>query len=227
MDWHPGDIITLVSVASTAVVSTSGQIAGVIKRRGDRKQESAQKLEERTWQAKHAALTTVIDVCLDLAEKCDLEPAREATVDSDGIPVPALVPERSRCLQVVRAMVDSNELLDQTVLGTVAAFSTNACRRDLRKLTSTIKSEMTKHANDLAEIRRNSDSIASVTERMAGLGVVTGLDHPLWEMLKTYLDRSTECDNRIVEQCDLDFRALKKTCESAIEEARKDLGTPS
>src|ERR1700722_3762735 len=95
VDWHPGDIITLVSVASTALVSTSGAIGGVIKRRGDRKQESAQKFEDRIWESKRAALTTVIEICLDLSEKCDLEPARDESVDSDGIPIPAVVPERS------------------------------------------------------------------------------------------------------------------------------------
>lgn len=224
VDWHPGEIITLVSVVSTAVVGMSGKVTDVITKRGDRKYESAQKLDDRVWETKSAALTTVIDVCLDISEKCDLEPARPATVDSDGIDVPAVDPIRSRRLKVVRALVGADELLDQTVVGTVASFCAKAVRRELHRLISTIKTEMKKHANELAEIRRNSESVDNIIQRLAESDVATASEHPLWNTLGTYLDRSSLCEDRIATECDLDFDSLKKTCESVVEEARKDLG---
>lgn len=212
VDW-----IALASVVTSGVVGISAKATDALTKRGDQKFESKREYEKRVWDAKSAALTTVIAVCLDISGKCELRTTGSPKID----------PERNRRTLALHALDRAHERFDADgVTGAVVAFSTDSMRRQLRSLLSTIDAERRTHADDLAEIRRANESIGDIMDRLGALDISTigtSEDNDLWGRPRSQVKRSAAAEDHMVDNCDLDIEALKRVSESVIAEARKDL----
>ena len=212
MDW-----IALASVVTSGVVGISGKATDAWSRRGDRKHESKLETDKRVWEAKDAALTALIDICMELSDKCEIRVKLQADA-------PAENSLRGRRIQAVCGLEHAYEqLIIRNVTGPAVAYSTNRLRRDLEWLIETAKAEMLAHRDELAEISRAMSGMRHVAERIEEARE----NEELGVLLRNSVDRHGVAADRIADVCELDVQGLKDGCESIIVEARKDLRGPN
>jgi hypothetical protein len=201
-----------------ALVKTQSTLASV--RDADRQHERDQAYEQRAWELKNAALTTVIDACYDLLGQAQLP--EDSPIDT------LIAPRRAR---VVKAMERFRARVRGKggVMGQLLAYAADTVCKAVDELLEMIEPERNLHVVNLLMLSRMEPELDELRKEMKP---PPRPENPLAmsSMPVDVMQRFTELNQAIArtmsdigDKSKLDVERVAALCSEVIETARNDL----
>lgn len=199
VDW-----VALAGIGSTAAVGLGAQLGTALTKRGDRKHASQLDFDKRVWEAKSAALVSVIAKCERLRDAVDVDPpGGRSPVDQS---------RDARRRQLVLTTFDRIGLGLQSGDGAdLLAYASKPVTEKVAKLTKLLSYEYVQQLDYI-------DTLGDVR-----VEIESAIDNQNFELAAALRQREREIQTSLGNVSNLDVDAVKKLCDEIIAAARKDL----
>jgi hypothetical protein len=214
VDWKSAAtvLVPIASVVASSWVVIKSKSIEAVSRHADRQHERELSYEERAWELKNAALTTLIDACDHLLKEARL---------SDSV----LYPRRAR---VVTAMERFRARVRGTdgVIGQLLAYAADPVRNAVDQLLDVIEAERNLHATDLVLLSRLEPDLAAMHQELHPAPGPNEPTTPPLDVQQRYVQLNQAIAlrrNEIATRSQLDVEKVIALCNQVIDAARDDL----
>lgn len=198
------DWVALAGIASTALVAVAAQVGTALTKRVDRKQAFQLDFDKRVWEAKSAALVSVIAKCQRLKDATDVDPP--------GGPSPRDTNREARRKLLVIQEFDAIGLdLYGGTGADLLAYADESVRKPFAELSKLISHEYVQQMERLVEI----ESIKRAKE--------SAVDEADFDVSASLRQQEVKAEIALGNASTLEVDALAKLCDQILEAARKDL----
>lgn len=200
------DWVALAGIASTALVAVAAQVGTALTTRGDRKHTSQLDFEKRVWEAKSAALVSVIAKCQRLKDATELHPS-DVPVSAD----PFNIVDPSRKFKTMREIAALGPDLYDGIGADLLAYADESVTKPFAELSKLIRHKYAEIWISLEFVDLHAKARGEAKQRGDDKAVVA------------HLSKQIAAETKAGRKSDLDVDALVDLCDRILYAARKDL----